>query len=214
MSRSNIFVGIRPCKSALEIGLLPEDRSWKSSNDAQALIELLKHLAAVSPALVIVVATAMMEGPLESLLEEAGLPVRVVPPRKVRTYAKAAGALPKCGAIDALVVARYAQSMGFGSCRTKGKQTGELEALLMRRCQLLEMLAVEQDRLRSAVNGVRREIEAHISWLQKCLRKVDKNTGSLVTSMFRVRKRKRAMQIVPGAGPIWAVMDTENGTRG
>ena len=90
MSASDIFVGIDLSKSGLEIGLLPQSRTWKSSNNEWGLTELVKHLAALRPRLVVMEATGEYR-PVQIVLEEAGLSVRAVSIRQTRDFLNALG---------------------------------------------------------------------------------------------------------------------------
>lgn len=204
MSSSDIFVGIDLSKSELEIGLLPQTRTWKLSNDEWGLTQLVKRLAALRPRLVAVEATG--ERTVQVLLEEAGLSVRVVSFPQMRNFLNSLGVLAKTDAIDALVLARYAQSLWPEARRGKDKETKELEALLIRRHQLAEMLTTEKDRLGNAIKRVRGDIEAHVSWLEKCLKQIDNDTNGFIKSMPIWGRKQKVIQIVPGAGPNWATM--------
>lgn len=205
MSASDIFVGIDLSKSGLEIGLLPQSRTWKSSNNEWGLTELVKHLAALRPRLVVMEATGEYR-PVQIVLEEAGLSVRAVSIHQTRDFLNALGVLAKTDAIDAMVLARYAQSVWPEAPLGKDKETKQLEAILMRRCQLAKMLTTERNRLATAIKPVRRDIETHISWLEKSLKQIDKDTNGFIKNMPIWGQKQKVIQIVPGSGPIWATM--------
>ena len=61
-----------------------------------------------------------MEIPLTSALATAGLPVVVVNPRQVRDFAKASGRLAKTDALDAQMLAQFAEVMRPGRDRFPG----------------------------------------------------------------------------------------------
>jgi transposase len=52
-------------------------------------------------------------------------------------------------------------------------QSRELKALLTRRAELVEMLVMEQNRLEHAPVAVQLEINVHINYLRKRLKRVD-----------------------------------------
>jgi len=202
MNRSEVFVGIDISELELEIGILPQSQTWKSPNDETGMSELIKRLAELGPELVVMEATGGLERAVHSILEEAGLPVRVVNPRQVRDFAKALGILAKTDAIDALVLAKYAQSVKPEPRPAKDKQTRELEALLKRHCQLVEMLTQEKNRLRTTAKPVRGNLEAHITVLKKYLKEVDKDTRSFIKRMPIWRDKDKIIQSAQGAGPV------------
>jgi transposase len=204
MGSSEIFVGIDISKSELEVGVLPEGQTWKVSNDEKGITKLAKRLTELGPRLVLMEATGGLERFLQHVLEDAGLSVRVVNPRQSRDFAKALGVLAKTDAIDALVLARYGESIKPEPRSSKDEQTRELEALLARRRQLVQMLVAEKNRLSSAPKSIRPGIEAHIAWLKKCLNEIEKETNGFIKSMPIWREKDKIIQSVPGAGPVLA----------
>lgn len=201
MDSSEVFVGIDISKSELEVGVLPEARTWKVSNDERGITELAVRLTALGPRLVIMEATGGLERLVQSVLDEAGLPVRVVNPRQSRDFAKALGVLAKTDAIDALVLARYGESLKPEPRPSKDRETRELEALLVRRRQLVQMLVAEKNHLNSAPKSIRSSIETNIAWLRKCLKEIEKDTERFIKAMPIWREKDKIIQSVPGAGP-------------
>jgi transposase len=204
MNSSEIFVGVDISKSELEVGVLPQARTWKVSNDEKGVTELAMRLIELSPRLVIMEATGGLERLAHSVLEEAGLPIRVINPRHARDFAKALGILAKTDSIDALVLARYGESVKPEPRPSKDKQTGELEALLVRRRQLVQMLVAEKNRLKVAPKSIRQSIEANIAWLTRCLKEIEKDTNRFIKSMPIWREKDKIIRSTPGAGPVLA----------
>ena len=92
----------------------------------------------------------------------AQLPVVVINPRHVRSFAKAIGILAKTDRIDCLVLAQYGKSVTQFTRPLKDEQAQELTAMLGRRKQLVEMLTMEKNRIDKATNGVLRYISPYI----------------------------------------------------
>jgi transposase len=61
--------------------------------------------------LVVLEASGGIEAPVAGELSEAGLGVVVINPRQVRDFARATGRLAKTDAIDALVLAQFAEAV-------------------------------------------------------------------------------------------------------
>lgn len=203
MSTSDVFVGIDLSKSVLEVGVLPRLRTWKLSYDEWGLTELVKRLAALRPRLVVVEGKGKMAPPVQNLLIEAGLSVSVVTPGQMRDFVSGLGGLKMTRGTHALVLAQYGQTAALDAPCEGDKEAKELEAILVRRCQLVEMLTTEKDRLGTGVERVRGDIRAHIRWLKKCLNEIDKDTNGIIKSMPIWGQMKKVIQVVPGAGPIW-----------
>ena len=65
----------------------------------------------IGPAMVLLEATGGLELPLVAALAAAALPVVVVNPRQVRDFARATGTLAKTDALDAAVLAHFADAV-------------------------------------------------------------------------------------------------------
>ncbi|MGO9572174.1 MAG: IS110 family transposase [Desulfomonilaceae bacterium] len=202
MKSPEIFIGIDISKSELEVGVLPESQTWTTSNDQDGLSSLVKQLGDLSPVLIVMEATGGLERPLMAVLEAAGFPFSLVNPRQVRDFARAMGILAKTDAIDALVLARFAQAVRPEVRPGKDAQTQELEALLMRRRQLVEMLTAEKNRLRTASKRVRPNVQASITWLKKSIKEIEKDLTSFIKRMPIWREKNEIIQSAPGAGPV------------
>ena len=79
-----------------------------------------------------------------SELELAGLPVSLVNPRQVRSFARATGRLAKTDAIDAQVLAQFAEAVKPPVRPLPDADTRELRALVDRRRQLIGALCGEK----------------------------------------------------------------------
>lgn len=196
------FVGIDVSKAELEVCVLPSEQFWKVANDEagrQALVERLREL---SPTLIVIEATGGYEAAVAICLAAAGLPIVVMNPRPVRDFAKAAGKLAKTDRIDAHILARFGQVMRPPVRPLKDEQSRELDALLMRRRQIVDMLTMEKNRLAQATKRVRKSIQAHIVWLQKRLDDVDGELKVLIHATPVWREKDAVLQSTPGVGAV------------
>lgn len=106
--RELVFVGIDVSQARLDIAVRP-GTTFSTPHNVSAITASVQQLGALSPALIVLEATGGMEIPLTSTLATAGLPVVVVNPRQVRDFAKASGRLAKTDALDAQVLAQFAE---------------------------------------------------------------------------------------------------------
>jgi transposase len=107
----NLFVGIDVSKDALDVGVIPKEDVRRFTNDDDGCRELAVWLGELSPDLIILESTGGLEMKAAGMLSSAGLPVVIVNPRQVRNFARAVGERAKTDAIDALVIARFAQAV-------------------------------------------------------------------------------------------------------
>lgn len=102
------FIGIDVAKAQLEIACLPSGDPGRVPNDEAGVAELRTRCQALGPVLIVCEATGGYEAALVAALATAQLPVVVANPRQVRDSAKATGQLAKTDAIDARVLALFA----------------------------------------------------------------------------------------------------------
>lgn len=201
MSETAVNVGIDVAKETLEVALGPGECRC-CSNDEAGIAELVEGLKALRPERIVLEATGGYERALVAALGVAALPVVVVNPRQVRDFAKALGILAKSDPLDAEVLRRFAEAVRPECRPLADAQTRELEALLVRRRQLLAMLGAERQRLAQAVPVVRGELRAHIAWLVKRVKDSDRELDGRLRASPLWRERERLFRTVQGVGRV------------
>src|SRR5574341_181225 len=202
MTAPTVFVGIDVAKATLDVALRPSGDRWQPANDYRGIDTLVQRLGASSDALVVLEATGGYEQSVAAALASAGVAVVVANPRQVRDFARATGQLAKTDAIDAAVLALFAERVRPEPRPLPDEARQSLEALVTRRRQLIEMLIAEQNRLTHARRAVRRSLTDHIRWLERQLGGVDRDLDQAVRSSPVWRAQDDLLQSVPGIGPI------------
>ena len=205
MESTKCFVGIDVAKAELEIGVIPESKTWTVSNDNLGIQQLIDGLVTLSPSIIVMESTGGYETLVASSLATAQLPVVVVNPRHIRSFAKAIGILAKTDRIDCLVLAQYGKSIKPQPRPLKDEQAQELKAMLGRRKQLVQMHTMEKNRIDKATNSVLKDIHAHISWLEARLQDVDKDLHNSIKNSPVWREKDKIIRSIPGAGPVLSV---------
>jgi transposase len=205
MSHPEYFVGIDVSKAMLDVAVLPGAETWQVKREEDAIVSLVAKLECLAPRLIVLEATGGLEAPVTAALATAGMPVAVVNPRQARDFAKATGVLAKTDTLDARMLARFGEQLKPPVRALHDEETRALEALLMRRRQLLEMLTMEKNRLHSATAPVRQNIKAHITWLIKRLKDVDGELQAAIQASDFWRIKDEIIRSVPGAGPVLSV---------
>jgi len=197
-----VYVGIDVAKATLDVAVAPTAERWTLAYTEREVAGLVRRLTGLHPALVVLEATGGLEGPLVGALATAGLPVVVVNPRQVRDFAKATGTLAKTDALDAAVLAHFAAAVRPTPRPLPDAATQTLAALVTRRRQLVEMLTAERNRLGSAPRVLRAEIQAHLTWLQRRLARLDTDLGQAIRTSPVWRVQDDLLRSVPGVGPV------------
>jgi transposase len=200
-----IFVGIDVAKDKVDVHLRPAADTFTIANDEAGIRDLVKRLEAVKPALLVLEATGGYEVPLVAALASAGLPVVVVNPRQVRDFARATGQLAKTDALDAAVLARFAEVVQPPVRPLATEAAHALAELVARRRQLVDMLGAERNRQRQVHDQrLQHRIGAHVRWLTKALADVDGNLRDVVRASPVWRERDQLLTSVPGVGDVTA----------
>jgi transposase len=183
----------------------PRGLTGQFTTDTAGLSALVQAAQAQPVTLVVLEATGGYEAPVVAALVTAGLPVAVVNPRQVRDFAKALGQLAKTDRIDAQILALFGARVQPAPRPLPDEATQELEALLTRRRQLLEMLHAErQRRPRARGRIVRRSLDTHIRWLERQVIDTDATLEAAIQASPVWRVQDQLLQSVPGVGPTLA----------
>lgn len=183
-----MFIGIDVSKDTLEVASTAQAKSWQASNDTPGIESLGLQLLALAPALVVLEATGGYEFEAACALQALGLDVAVVNPRQARDFARAMGTLAKTDRLDACMLAAFARVLHQHPERNRfvkplaDAQLQRLQALVLRRRQLVGMLASERQRLRIAHASARTSIERTIEFLKLQIEEMDGEAAAHVSA--------------------------------
>ena len=201
-----MLVGIDVAQAELGVAVRPTGEHWTTANDERGVRALVARLRAGAPELVVLEATGGYELLCVGALAAAGLPVVVANPRQVRDFARATGQLAKTDRIDADVLALFAERVRPAVRVLPDADARELDALLGRRRQLLEMLQAERNRLGQVfgrgMQPVKKSLKTHIAYLERELRIADTDLGATIRESPAWRERDDLLRSVPGVGPV------------
>jgi transposase len=201
----SIVVGIDVAKDHLDVHLRPTDEAFRVTHDDAGLATLLARLRTVRPTIVVLEASGGYEVPVAAALASAGLPVAVVNPRQIRDYARALGQLAKTDRLDARVIALFAEAVRPQARPVPDAQAQALGELIARRRQLVDMLTAEQNRRRLLRDRrLQRHVDAHLTWLEEALRRLDHDLTTLVRSTPAWRETDDLLRSARGIGPVTA----------
>lgn len=201
---TEIFIGIDVCKARLDLHVLPTGESWSTENEDHAVADLVSRLKAHKPTLIVMEATGGLERRALAALLAKGLPAVAVNPRQVRDFAKAKGILAKTDNLDAHVLAMFADTIRPKVRPAGDPETKELEAVMVRRRQVVDMLTAEKNRLSAdpPSKRVARAIRLSIRHLEKALEDIDIDINSSIGNSPAWREKDELLQSVSGVGPI------------
>ena len=198
------FIGIDVSSQTLEIASSREHATWQVRNDSDGIERLVRELPTLEPQLIVLEATGGYEFEAACALQASGLMVAVVNPRAARDFARAMGALAKTDAIDARMLAAFARVLHQHPERDRfikplaDAELQQLQALVLRRRQLVQMLTSERQRWRLAHAVAKPSLERHIEFLKSELGDSD---GEVATHVQKHHAQlAAALASVPGIG--------------
>ena len=200
MEQAPRYAGIDVAKAKVDVAVRPTGQKWSIAYDKRGVRELISQMKEMSPALVVLEASGGLELPLVAALAAAELPVVVVNPRQVRDFARATGTLAKTDALDAAVLAHFADAVRPSVRPLRDAETQALNSLTARRHQVMTMLVSEKNRLGTAISAVRPRIEAHVTWLEQELDDLDHGLRETLRQSPVWREKDDLLRTVPGVG--------------
>jgi transposase len=199
------FVGIDVSKHSLDMCLLPEGIRLSVAYDQAGLQQLRCKLPAARTCLIVVEATGGYQRRLVADLLDAGHLVAVVNPRQVRDFARGLGILAKTDRIDASVIARFGQHVRPRTVAKTPEKRLELEQLVTRRRQLVDLRTAETNRLETCSSrDVRKSIQRMVDRLNKDIQRIEKRILAFLESDDDWRDKAEILSSTPGIGTTTA----------
>lgn len=201
----DLYVGIDVAKESLDVCLLADSKRFSTSNDSKGFVQLLKALPTPGSCLVVLEATGGYQRAVVAELVASGHQVAVVNPRQVRDFARGLGFLAKTDRLDAEVIARFGQQAQPRSLEKSSGIQQELQQLVTRRRQLIDLRTAETNRLETATTkSVVKSLLSMIEQLEKKIRQIEKEMSKLVESDEALQCQAALIESVPGVGAITA----------
>jgi transposase len=203
--------GIDAGQRFLDLGLAPSGQTSRYENNASGIARLLERLQHAGVARVVLEAIGSYARPLLLALAEAGLPVGIVNPRRIKAFRDAEGRRAKTDRLDAQLIARFALVMDDAVRPLPDADAHALKALSVRRRQLTELVAIEKTRLKQATEPlVADSHKAAIAALTEACKGIE---AAINTRIARDPERKQARRLlvsIPGIGErVSSVLLTE-----
>jgi|RifCSP16_1_1023843.scaffolds.fasta_scaffold51040_1 transposase len=197
-------VGIDVSKDKLDVAVLGQKVTTEVANTKRGINALVKRMHKLIPKLIVVEATGGYEEALVLGLYEAGLPVALVSPQRVRQYAKARGLLAKTDKLDAQNLAEYGKNIQPRLFVAKSEAGRRLSALVGRRRQLEEMRKAEKNRLRTAYLEMKHSIQTVIDCLEAEIERLDEEIRNFMKEREDFGEQEKLLRSAKSIGPVTA----------
>ena len=198
---NDIFVDIAKDQCDMYVHPSAEHDTFRKSG----MDDVISRLRDLDPELIVMEATGGLEVPVAAELAAAGLPVAVVNPRQVRNFARAMGILAKTDAIDARVLALFADKVRPEIRTLPDARMRALRELVTRRQQLVEMRTMESNRRRMLRSErASASIKLLLDTIDTEIRKLDSAIKKHITKSPVWQEKADLLKSVPGIGDTTA----------
>lgn len=196
------YVGVDVSKAKLDIASGKTGEYWQENNDGIGIQHIVERLRKIPSSMTIVESTGGLETALITELFSAGLPFALVHPARVRNFARSIGLLAKTDKLDALLLARYGEAVKPPATQLPGEEEQKMNANMVRRRQLLDMLVAEKNHLCSTCLSLRPKVEEHITWLEIEVEKLDQEINDQIEQLPRFKEKEAILRSAKGVGPV------------
>lgn len=197
-------LGIDISKDHLDCHAVDDGRYWRVDNKPAGRAELLEALQRTG-AFAVFEATSIYDRALIEDLERGGLAFARVNPHRARAFARSQGLLAKTDKVDARMLALYGQSPRIRQSRPVDPERRQLQDLVRRRRQLVEMRKKERTRLaQTSDRHIAGDIKSMIRVFDGRLRRLEARIESFVERETTLAGDLTLMRTTPGVGPVTA----------
>ena len=206
LQQPTAYIGIDISKGTWDIHLLEEGRAWSSPTTASDLTKLLTQLKPfIGRSFIVMEATGGLEKPLAAALIDAGHRVAIVNPRQARDFAKGMGVLAKTDRIDAKGLALFGEKVQPRLAVKPTEKEAELEALVVRRRQLVGIRTEELNRQKQTFSKTsQKSIQKILKTLQAQIQTIEAEISKLIQSDDNWKQKANLVDTAPGVGPVTA----------
>jgi transposase len=200
-----VHVGIDVSKDWLDVHVAPSTEAFRVGNDGEGVARLRERIGALKPQRVALEATGGLETLAVAELSAAGLPVVVLNPAQVRSFAAALGKRAKTDPIDAAVIAAFSAAMQPELRPLPDAETRLLADLVARRRQIKTMIVAEENRARGATaRQTQKSIKRLLAALRRELESIDDDMEGHIRKSPIWLVRHDILTSMPGVGPTIA----------
>jgi transposase len=201
---SRTYIGIDVSQGHLDVHVRPTNTRRRFDNNKDGIAQLLDWVRPLAAERIVCESTGPYQKQLIGALLAEGLPAVVANPRQVRDFAKGMGQLAKTDAVDAAIIAHFAELVPTTVRPLPSAELSELRELYDRRQQLVRMLAVEKNHRHAAAHGsakVRKNIDKHIDYLETQIKSLEDRMDRIVESCDAFKAQNEILQSITGIGP-------------
>lgn len=201
--RFTAVIGIDISKDKIDIADNQSSTAMTVENNRTKIDRWIKSIVDSPNVIVVMEATGGYESLLVERLHEHQIALAVVNPRQVRDFARGIGRDEKTDPIDARVLVRFGGVVQPAPQPPKSEEQIKIEALVVRRRQILGLINQEQNRLKQTRDkDIRKSIAPILNSLEKQLKMLDNKIEKAITANETNTRKIEILSSVKGVGPV------------
>jgi transposase len=206
MTLPSSVLGIDISKTRLDVFAHPLGKARALPNTASGITGLVAWATELD-AFVVFEATGSYDRSLRLELEKAKIGFHRANPRKAREFARSAGFLAKTDQVDARMLAAYGAALPLQPARPQAPERLELQDMVARRDQLVDIRKGERTRLKAEPCAwLRDSLQAMIQALTDQIRAVEKRIDQILAASTELTEQNRILRSAPGVGQVAAMV--------
>jgi transposase len=200
----NVIAGIDVSKQWLDVVWAGEREVKRFGNNRTGCMRLVRRLLKAKVTLVVVESTGGYERLLCRLLWASQIPVSVVNPRWVRSFAASIGWKAKSDPIDAELLMEYGKRNNPDPTPAVPEVIEQLRGYLTRRDQLNAMLVMEKNHASSPTVALelRRKIRRSIVSIRSQIKEIDCLIKEAIETSPEIHSKAQKLREQTGVGPV------------
>lgn len=203
MAQNRTIVGIDVAKDKVDVALRSAGAEATFANTPSGRRQLVKWVKQHQVSKAVLEASGGYERSWARLLQDAGLEVWIVDPKRVRRFAQSAGQLAKTDRIDARMIAWFGETFADGIGRQPDAAREELDRLVSARTDLMDLRARfahlgegdQPDEVRRCYRKIEKTMREQVSVLEAAIE-------ARVEANAQFAERARLICSVPNMGKI------------
>lgn len=177
-------------------------RPLKFPNDPKGRAAILKKIRETRADILVLESTGIYGLALATEACEAGIPVALVNPSRVRDHARSRGQLHKNDAADAVAITEFARGATLRLWNLPDENRREIRALSDRLTQIARMRGAEMNRRKIVRDdGVLLDIEEHLRHLDQRTAAIQARLDEIIGGDPQLARVAEVIQSMKGAGP-------------
>ena len=202
----DVAMGIDVCKEWLDVHILPANTIVRVANTKKGFKQLLAQVKPLRVDIAVVEATAKYHRSIHRFLSQAGVPVAVVNPLRARLFAEAMGALAKTDAVDACMLAKFAQMAKLEATPPLPEALENLREIVRNRDAAIQAKVALENQLSTAtVIGVKAQIGRQMKAANAAASAFELLAADLISCDPVLQRRLDILISIPGVGIVTAL---------